>query len=321
VGTILHPDDPISRAKRTPGHLVHHFRGLIREPTRLDLWAKAEEMMRNDDRRAQQDAAAKGARLPDDELPSWRYYQRHKRAMDAGAEVSWPGVRDLYQLIRMRVRQPRAFATEIQGDGNTDERVFASWTWWTAGPEAHWIALGAVDMSMGGQGGHPSGILWGYWDASTGRLMVAEDSVRRRAPSKLRADLVAQQKRYRATAIAWENNNAQEDSRRTSIEYGTRVGVPLPLIAMTATTERLVRIEELEPYLSDAVAPSILIHPRCAALVSELETWPEKQPQHDYEALSCLYMLWHLGVTRSQKWQLHRTPNPALEGLHSPGAF
>ncbi|WP_295451940.1 hypothetical protein [uncultured Thiodictyon sp.] len=321
VGTILHQDDPISRAKKTPGHLVHHFRALEQEPIRKDLWGKCEELMRNEDRRAELVAADAGRKLPVAELPSHRYYIRHQKQMDQGARVSWPGVRSLYELIAKRVRAPRAFATEMQGDGQTEDRVFASWTWWNGEPGAGWIALGAVDMSIGGPRNHPSGILWGYWNPTHKTLHVREDSVKRRAPSKLRSDLVAGQRRHHARHIAWENNQAQEDSRRTSIQYGLEQGCPLPLVGVTAIEDRVVRIESLEPYLTDPVAPSILIHPACAALVSELETWPEAQPHHDYEALCCLYMLWGLAASRAQSYALHRTPNPATEGLFGPGAF
>lgn len=321
VGTVLHSDDPISRAKRTAGHLVHHFRALEAMPERLDLWAECEERMRNEDRRAEQAAADRGERLELRDLPSARYYRAHQKQMDKGARVSWPGVRDLYQLMRMKVRAPKAFATEMQGDGSQEDRIFGSWSWWSGEAKPGWVALGAVDPSVGGRGGHPSGILWGYWDPEAKRLLVREDSIRRRAPSKMRADLIAGQRRYACTAIAWENNNAYELERRAVIRHGLEKGTPLPLVGLTATEERPVRIESLEPYLTDPVEPSILIHPACAGLVSELETWPEPQPHHDYEALSCLYMLWKIGVARAQKWALHRTPNPATAGLHGPGAL
>ncbi|MBN0038340.1 hypothetical protein JTL77_36460, partial [Pseudomonas aeruginosa] len=49
VGTVLNKDDPISRAKRTVGHLVHHFRAIETFPAHMDLWAHCEEVMLNDD--------------------------------------------------------------------------------------------------------------------------------------------------------------------------------------------------------------------------------------------------------------------------------
>ncbi|CAJ0743766.1 hypothetical protein R76696_04647 [Ralstonia mannitolilytica] len=49
VGTILDKDDPISRAKRSIGHVVHHFRAIERMPTHMDLWEECERLMRNED--------------------------------------------------------------------------------------------------------------------------------------------------------------------------------------------------------------------------------------------------------------------------------
>lgn len=319
VGTILHPDDPLSRAKKTPGHMVHHFRAIEALPERMDLWGRAEELMRDDDRAAEQKAAQKGRKLGVNELPSHRFYRRNKAAMERGARLSWPGVRDLYTLMRMRVRAPRAFATEMQGEGTQEDRVFGPYKHWAGEAGPGWVWYGAVDPSMGSH--DPSGILWAAWDPEGKRLHVRHADVHRRAPSKLRGDLVRYQRAQPAAAIGWENNNAYEDMRRTTVQYGLERRVPLPLVGMTAVDSPEVRIEGLEPYLCDPVEPRILIHPSCAQLASELETWPDRQPQHHYEALTCLYMVWVLATTRAQKYVLHRTPNPALEGLHGPGAF
>jgi hypothetical protein len=319
VGTVLNPDDPISRAKRTPGHLVHHFRALEALPERLDLWGQCEELMRDADRPAEEAAAERGAKLDTADLPSARFYRRHQKLMDQGAKVSWPGVRDLYTLMRMRVRAPRAFSTEMQGEGATDERIFGSWSHWATEPGPHWIWYGAVDPSMGSR--DPSGILWAGWDPATQVLHVRRDDVRRRAPSKLRADLVRGQREYRAAAIAFENNNAYEDMRRTSVEYGLAQGTPLPLIGVTAVDSPQVRIESLEPYITDPINPRIRLHPSCAQLASELQTWPDAQPSHHYEALTCLYMLWVLATSRAQKWNFRRVANEGSAGLSGRGIY
>jgi hypothetical protein len=300
VGTVLNPDDPISRAKKTPGHLVHHFRALEREPERMDLWGQCEVLMRDADRPADEAAAARGDKLDLADLPSARFYRVHKKAMDKGARVSWPGVRDLYALMRMRVRAARAFATEMQGEGNTEDRVFGSWSHWTGQAGPHWVWYGAVDPSMGSR--DPSGILWGAWDPASLTLHVRRDDVRRRAPSKLRADLVRGQREFRAAAIAFENNNAYEDMRRTSIAYGQAQGTPLPLIGVTAVDSPQVRIESLEPFLTDPIAP-------------------DPQPGHHYEALTCLYMLWVLATSRAQKYDFRRVANDATAGLSGQGIY
>ena len=138
----------------------------------------------------------------------------------------------------------------------------------------------------------------GAWDRERNKLHVVEASIKRRVPSKLEADLIAFQREYRCLAIGFENNNAYEHSRQTFIQAGMRQGVPLPLVAVTATVEQEVRIESLEPYITDAFEPRILFSPALTLLLAELDSWPEKQGHHHYDGLCALHILWMIASTR-----------------------
>jgi predicted phage terminase large subunit-like protein len=299
VGTILDKDDPISRAKRTIGHVVHHFRAIEQLPTNMDLWAKCEQMMRNDDARLVEAAAKQNMVVPDQELPSHRFYLANKLAMDDGAITSWPSVRSLFWLMRQRATSPKAFGTEMQGDPRSEEdKVFGNITFWVQRMQ-NWIIFGGCDPSMGkGETSDPSAILVGGLDPITRRLHVMEAIIKRRVPSKLEADLIAMQREFRCRAIAFENNNAYEHSRQTFIQAGLLAGVPLPLIGVTASVPAEVRVDSLEPYVTDLVVPSILLHAKLVQLLSELDTWPEKQTNHHYDGLTALHLLWHIAITR-----------------------
>lgn len=299
VGTVLHKDDPISRAKQAIGHTVHHFRAIVRLPTRMDRWAQAEELMRGEDRRAEAAADAEGRVLPEHELPSYQFYRVHQAEMDAGAETSWPSVRSLYRLMRARAKSPRAFATEMQGDPRADEdQVFHAQFWVLRA--AHWIMFGACDPSMGkGETSDPSALLVGGWDREGSRLCVVEAAIKRRLPTKLQADLIAVQRAYNCLLIAFENNNAYEHMRQTFVQAGLAAGVPLPLLGITAAVAPEVRIDSLEPYLN-GLAPRILLHPDQAQLLEELRDWPEPQSHHHYDGLTALHLLWHIASTRQR---------------------
>lgn len=299
VGTILDKDDPISRAKRTIGHVVHHFRAIVTLPTAMDLWEQCEELMRNDDARVSMAAAADNRVIADTELPSFRFYCAHKQEMDAGAVVSWPSVRGLFWLMRQRATSPKAFGTEMQGDPRSDEdKTFGKITFWVQRiPD--WIIFGACDPSMGrGEKSDPSSIVVGGLDPRMKRLHVMEANIKRRVPSKLEADLIATQREFHCRAIAFENNNAYEHSRLTFIQAGLQVGVPLPLIGVTATVPPEVRIDSLEPYITDPAFPSILLHAKLTQLNAELDTWPEPQSNHHYDGLTALHLLWWVAMTR-----------------------
>ncbi|WP_136414807.1 hypothetical protein [Herbaspirillum sp. ST 5-3] len=299
VGTILDKDDPISRAKRTIGHVVHHFRAIEQMPTDMALWEQCEEMMRNADARAAEEAARAGKVVADSELPSYRFYLANKAAMDAGAVVSWPAVRSLFWLMRQRATARRAFNTEMQGDPRTDEdKVFGNITFWVQ-RALDWIMFGACDPSMGkGETSDPSAILVGGFDPRMKRLHVIEALIKRRVPSKLEADLIAIQREFRCRAIGFENNGAFEHSRQTFIKAGIEAGVPLPLVGITATVAPEVRIDSLEPFITDQFYPTILLHAKLKQLLDELDTWPQAQPNHHYDGLSALYILQCIAVTR-----------------------
>lgn len=79
-------------------------------------------------------------------------------------------------------------------------------------------------------------------------------------------------------------------------------GVALPLVGVTATVEQEVRIDSLEPFVTDALEPRILFSPNLILLLSELDTWPEKQPGHHYDGLCALHLLWCLRPCPATVW-------------------
>jgi predicted phage terminase large subunit-like protein len=323
VGTVLDRDDPISRAKRTIGHVVHHFRAIATLPARMDLWERCQEVMLGEDLRAQEAAAARGEVLPDPQgLPSWRFYDAQREAMDAGAVVSWPEVRSLFWLMRQRAKAPRAFGTEMQGEPRSEtERVFAPVHFWV-NRLADWVFYAGCDPSMGrGETSDPSSIVVGGFARATGVLDVVEAAIKRRVPSKLEADLIAVQREFRCLSIGFENNGAFEHSRQTFVRAAAAQGVALPLVGITASAPPEVRVESLEPFITDAMAPRIRFAPYLTLLLAELEAWPEAQSGHHYDGLSGLYMLWQVAVRGHGRVAVHsRRPGEERAGAGRPGA-
>lgn len=298
VGTVLNKDDPISRAKHTIGHVVHHFKAIEQLPERMDLWEQCEALMRNEDIRLV--AAAKdGAAVTDEALPSFQFYLENKRRMDRGAVTSWPEVRSLYWLMKQRAKNPRAFGTEMQGEARSDEdAVFARYAFWVQRLR-HWIYFGGCDPSMGkGETADPSALLVGAFDTESLKLNVVEAAIKRRVPSKLEADLIELQVEYKCQAWGFENNNAYEHMRSSFIDAGIRKKVSLPLVGITATVPQEVRIDSLEPFVCD-IDPKILFHARLTQLLEELNDWPEPQSHHHYDGLVALHLLWMIAVSRA----------------------
>lgn len=298
VGTVLNKDDPVSRAKHTIGHVVHHFKAIDTLPHRMDLWEQCEQLMRNEDARVVE-AAKDGAAVKDEALPSFKFYRKHKRRMDAGAVTSWPEVRSLYWLMKQRAKSPRAFGTEMQGEARSDEdAVFTRYAFWVQ-PLRHWLYFGACDPSMGkGETSDPSALLVGAYDPDRLKMHVVEAAIKRRVPSKLEADLIDLQLEYKCQAWGFENNNAYEHMRRSFIDAGLRKKISLPLVGVTATVPPEVRIDSLEPFICD-IDPKILFHARLTRLLEELNDWPEPQSHHHYDGLVALHILWMIAVSRA----------------------
>lgn len=303
VGTMLNPDDPISRARHAIGHVVHVFRAIERFAERMDLWEQCEERMRNDDPRVIAERSERGEVAAEGELPSYRFYLAHRKQMDRGAVTSWPSVRSLYSLMRQRAKNRRAFGTEMQAEAvNDEDLVFPpeSIRFWVS-RLAHFIPYGACDPSMGKKkpGANPSGILVGYWDPDKKRLHVEHAERKRRVPSKLEADIVRVQRDYRCASWAFENNNAYEYMRSGFVTAALAKGVVLSLVPYTATVPPQVRIDSIEPLVCDQLEPRILFRAELAQLLEELGTWPLPQSHHHYELLVCLHMLWWIAVSGS----------------------
>jgi hypothetical protein len=299
VGTVLNKDDPISRAKSNPAHLVHHFRALVKEPINKELWERCEEIMRNDDPPYKMAAAERQEVAAEKDLPSYRYYLQNKPEMDEGAVISWPSVRSLYSLMKAKIANKAAFNTEMQGDGRADEdKVFHPITFWKQASR-DWFIYGSCDPSMGkGEKSDPSSILIGGWDGIGQKLHVMYAAIERRVPSKLESDLIRVTQHFNPLAIAFENNNGYEYMRGGLQTAALLKKVAIPLVGITATVPAEIRIDSLEPYITDTLAPRILFDPNLIGLLAELDEWPEPQSQHHYDGLTGLHLLWHISVTR-----------------------
>ncbi|HEC12281.1 MAG TPA: hypothetical protein ENI80_03385 [Acidiferrobacteraceae bacterium] len=299
VGTFLNKDDPISRAKKAIGHIVHTFKAIIDMPGRMDLWEKCEELMRNFDPGVALEYAERGDVAPLEVLPSFKYYMRNKKRMHQAATVSWPSVRSLYSLMRERADNRRAFDSEMQGEPRSDEdQVFTEWHFWVQRLN-HWIFYGACDPSMGkGQTSDPSAITIGGYDTKINKLHVIEASSKRRVPSKLQYDLIVYQQEYSCAAWGFENNNAYEAMRQSFIDAAMREKVSLPLVGMTASVAPEIRIDSLEPFIV-GMEPKMLFHASLRLLFEQMSEWPDKQSHHHFDLLVALHLLWVTAVSRA----------------------
>ncbi len=277
IGTILHYDSVLARTLQKPQWISKKFKALIEMPDRLDIWDVWESVL-----------------FSDGEAAACQFFEAKKEEMERGAKVSWPGMRPLYSLMCQRAENRQAFDAEMQNDPlAADAAPFAEGIqYWTELPEG--LALfGACDPSLGKAGASrdPSAILVGAWHKATSTLYVLEARIRKRHPNLLIEEMISLQKEYKCLLWAVETVQFQEFFADVLIERSADKQTPMPVKPIKNNTDKLLRIESLQPY---CVQGRILLHKNHTTLVEQLRHFP--MADHD-DGPDALEMLWRVAST------------------------
>lgn len=276
IGTLLHYDSVLARTIKLPTWRHRKFKSIIRMPDNIDLWEEWEEIFRND-----------GEETADE------FYESRKKAMDAGAIVSWPETRPLLFLMQERAEDHHAFDCEYQNDPtNEEEATFTGIKFWVHIGD-RWVYYGSCDPSLGKKNKKrdPSAVLVGGYDRQKGLLHVVEASIKRRVPNLIIENIIDFQREYNCMVWGIEAVQFQEFMRTRLVERGKERGIAVPTRAITPNTDKELRIESLEPYITNA---EILLHNSQTILYDQLRHWPEAD--HD-DGPDALQMLWMLAVS------------------------
>ena len=275
IGTVLHYDSVLARKLANPLWRATKFQAVIRWPDRMDLWERWEQILRND-----------GVREAD------AFHAANADAMEAGAEVSWPAVRPIGALMRVRVKVGVAsFDAEYQNDPiSADGAMFGKITFWVE--RSTWLFFGACDPSLGKQNRSrdPSAILVGGHDRERGILDVVEARIARRLPDRIIEDIIALQADYYCIRWAVEAVQFQAFFAEELIKRSAARGVPVPVVPVTPNTDKALRIETLQPHVANGL---IRLHPGQTELLSQLRHWP--MADHD-DGPDALEMLWQVAL-------------------------
>ncbi len=279
IGTILHYDSVLNRTLKSPTWNGKRFQSIAVWPDRMDLWEKWEEIFFNQG----EDAAD-------------QFYQERKEEMDRGCVLSWPSVRPLLLLMKIRADGHHEFNCEMQNDPTNNEHApFKDLTFWVH-PFRDWVFYGALDPSLGknNKSRDPSAILVGGMDREHGILDVVEADICRRLPDKTISDVIKYQRAYNCLAWGVENIQFQEFLRTELIKRSAAEGVPVPARGVTPNTDKNLRIESLQPHVANAL---IRLHRNQSVLIEQLQFWPEADHDDGPDALQMLWMLAVSGFT------------------------
>jgi len=276
---VLHIDSVLVRTMKNPRWKAHArvFPSIHTWPDQMDLWDRWEEIFVNDS----EDAAD-------------AFYRLNQREMDFGAVVSWPGKRPLVELMKLRAEDHHAFETEhqhnpIEPDGHPFAGVIQ---YWVSLPR-DWAFYGAHDPSMGkaARTRDPSASLVGAKDRKSGKLCIADAIVARRVPDKQVSDLIKLQREYQCLVWAFESIAFQEFFRQHVVKESAAKGVPIPARAVISKVDKDLRIESMQPHVSNGL---ILFNRNHKTLLAQLEYWPDSD--HD-DGPDALEMLWQISLS------------------------
>lgn len=274
IGTILHYDSVLARLLKNPLWSSKKFQSIERWPDNMHLWDKWEEALLNLS-----------------EAVAYAFYQEHKLEMEEGAVICWPDGQPLYTLMVKRARDGRpAFDSEQQNDPlSGDDAPFANCIQFWVNRLREWVFYGACDPSLGkhGSGRDPSALLVGGFNRSTGILDVVEAAIKKRLPDRIIEDVIALQIEYRCVLWVIETVQFQEFLRSELVKRSAERGHPVPARAVIPNTDKLLRIESLQPHMANGL---IRLHASQNTLIDQLRHFPKADHDDGPDALQMLWM-------------------------------
>ena len=302
IGTILHYDSVLNRTLNNPMWHSARFKAMLKWPDNMALWDEWETILRNNGKAGEAMAQA--------------FYEAHEAEMTAGAQTSW-AARGVLDLMKIRARDGHAaFDSELQNDPvSGEDAVFAHildkcfYKPSEIPPDA--VRFGALDPSLGKAGASrdPSAILVGAFDRKTGILYVEVAQIKKRLPDLIIEDVIALQAKHKCKVWAVETVQFQEFLKTELVKRSAARGIPVPARAVKPITDKLLRIESLQPHIANGLIKFDANH---TALLDQLRHFPKAA--HD-DGPDALHMLWMLATSGSRAQEVRRAidlPDPSF---------
>ena len=289
VGTIIHHDCLIANLLKNPAWNGRKFRAVIAwsQSPRWEEWEHIYTDQEREDREQAADA----------------YFERHKAVMLTGAEVLWPERYSYYDLVKMRVMDgPAHFDSEMQNEPlDPESAVFLEeWLKYYEDSELEGkelVAVAAVDPSMGKRSkrSDPSAVivLGVARDAGVhGRApivcYVLDADIRKRHPDRIIQDVFVMHQVHRPLRIRVEETQFQEFFRDELVTRGQEQGLFLPVEGFRPLTDKLLRIQRLQPHVKNGVIRFSMKH---KTLIQQLLNFPKGDHDDGPDALEMAFSL------------------------------
>jgi predicted phage terminase large subunit-like protein len=291
IGTIQHYDSLLAKLTSNtgmPGWDKNIYKAVISYANRQDLWQEWSVIYNN--RGSYMGQSGKEA--------AYIFFSAHKEAMLEGTEILWPEKEDYYSLMVMREQDgTTSFDSEKQNNPIDDKsglfnpEKFHYWDDQYPTEELLFEAIGdkfeiygACDPSTGKQGRYSdySAIITIALNTETKRIYVLDADIAKRTPNDLLETIISycQLRHYRKFAIEanqFQGLLAQEIERRSA-----EIGLDIPIEPVTNSSEKLARIQSLEPKINTGYIQFSRKH---TLLLEQLKYFPKGRHDDGPDAL------------------------------------
>lgn len=306
IGTLLHYDALLAKVMANPRYQAKKYKAVIRfsDSELWEDWEKIYVDLSNESR--EEDARS--------------FFELHKDEMLSGTEVLWEEKNSYYDLMVIKVSDgDSAFNSELQNEPiNPDDCIFNE-EWIDYYNEAEmdfggkeFIFIGFVDPSLG-KTKHSdfSAIITLAKNISNGYMYVIDADIERRHPDRIIYDTIEKEIYLRKTygkgykKLGSEVNQFQWFLKEQLAKESAKRGIYLPLEEVSQHTDKIMRIETLQPDIKNKY---IKFNSRHKKLIEQLLQFPMGSHDDGPDALEG-------AVSLAKKVKKFRILNKGLFGL------
>lgn len=323
VGTVMHADALLMTllSGKKAGWIAKRYQAVVCWADRGDLWQEWENIYQG---RTYRGTGEEGRRAAQE------YFDEHREEMLEGAEVLWPERESYLDLMKLRLNDGRAsFDSEKQNEPvNPDESYFfeEKMTFWDdeyPNEDALFTALGregvfvgACDPSLGRnskcRGADYTAIITLFYHIPSGVVYVVDGDIRRRYPHEIVSAVIGYARIRPYQAFYFETNQFQlvlADQLRAECK---RAGVVLHVVDVKNTTNKVGRIQRLEPLVNSG---HLRFSRRYSLLIQQLLQFPRGSHDDGPDALEMAVVAAAThGYDRQAEWRRMQQQTAAIFG-------
>lgn len=304
VGTIHHYHSLLAKATSPdhfPGWTKKIYKAIISWSIHPELWERWTLIFDN------RESYGRG----NGPKAAHEFFQANKEKMLEGTEVLWPAHKDYYRLMVKREEESyQSFDSEFQNEPvNPQDCLFNvnELHYWddqfkteeelmnTIGEGAEFY--GACDPSMGKEGRNSdfSAIMTLLREPKRGTLYVLDADIVRRKPDELIKIILAFAERRQYNRFAFETNASQEFIKTELERHSGESRVYLPVEGIKHTTDKLARIQSLQPLIGSGM---IRFSKRHGQLLDQMKCFPKGSHDDGLDALEMAVAVARMGSGR-----------------------